>query len=156
MEPAWVLLGQLQGDLVKLGGAEHGEHRGDQSRELRVGELRHPAPDCLQSPLKLLRLQPRRRARADLRPPVEGCLLIFSRQRVTFCDLVMMLSLMFCADRGEGAAVTMRTAVKHRGLGENGLSSELVLTFLQIQSFLFVELQKTRFINCTTLNCLRS
>ena len=75
------MLGQLRGEVVKLGGAQHREHCGDQGRELRLRELRHPAPDGLQPPLEVLRLQPGPLgAGLKLRPPVEDSLFVFSRQ----------------------------------------------------------------------------
>ena len=75
------MLRQLRGEVVKLGGAQQREHCGDQGRELRLGELRQPAPDGLQPPLEVLRLKPGTLgAGLKLGPPVEDCLFVFSWQ----------------------------------------------------------------------------
>ena len=46
-----------------------------------------------------------------------------------------MLRVMLGRDRGGPLIVASFVPIQHRGLGENGLPPELVLTFLQLKSF---------------------
>ena len=65
-----------------------------------------------------------------------------------------MMRVMLCG----GRALIVRTAaslapVNHRGLGQNGLSSELVLAFLQFKKAVKMLVVK---LHAITLKCLRS
>ena len=115
---------QLRGQEVQLRGAEVREQRGHQHRHLAVGELAHPPPDGLQPPPELLRVHLGgllRVAGEDclLVPPGQGLALAGEQEGVTSTRLLL--------------GITPGTlALEHRGLCQDGLTSEFMLTLLQM------------------------
>ena len=120
-----VLLRQLRGDEVELGGAEVGEQGRDQQRLLAVTELRHPAHDRLQPPLELQRLHPGlAEAGLEVEAGVGGGVLVPVRERVVLGRLDL------AAHISHSAPALASPQTKYGRLGEDCLSSELVLVFL--------------------------
>ena len=115
---------QLRGQEVQLRGAEVREQRGHQHRHLAVGELAHPPPDRLQPPPELLRVH----LGGVLRVPGEDRLLVPPGQGLALArgqEGVTRLLLLLGVTPGP-------LALEHRGLCQDGLTSEFMLTLLQM------------------------
>ena len=116
---------QLRGQEVQLRGAEVREQRGHQHRHLAVGELAHPLADRLQPPPELLRVH---LGGGVLRVPGEDRLLVPPGQGLALArEQEGVTSLLLLPGVTPGPL-----ALEHRGLCQDGLTSEFMLTLLQM------------------------
>ena len=115
---------QLRGQEVQLRGAEVREQRGHQHRHLAVGELAHPLADRLQPPPELLRVL---LGGGVLRVPGEDRLLVPPGQGLALAREQEGVTSLLLLGVTPGPL-----ALEHRGLCQDGLTSEFMLTLLQM------------------------